>query len=120
MTGIAISKDYDQRLFSNVFWTMTDIALYMQYCIFVYPCEFDKIVCSSIFCCFVFLVNISNMEEHQVILNAIQNIEEFGTPSTLVEIHDDMKKIEQMFLPFKHYIEVSRIGMVPKIDNHGI
>jgi hypothetical protein len=67
---------------------MTDIALYMQYCIFVYPCEFDKIVFSSIFCCFVFLVNMSN-EEDQVILNAIQNIEDFGTPSTLEEIHDE-------------------------------
>jgi hypothetical protein len=57
------------------------------------------------------LMDISNMEEDQVVYNATQVLENSGASSIMMGLYDILRNIEQMLVPFMHYIEASEDGM---------
>ena len=51
------------------------------------------------------------MEEDQVVHDAIQVVGDGGALHTMMGLHDILRYIEQMLVPFKRYIEASEAGM---------
>jgi hypothetical protein len=65
--------------------------------------------------CFLWIVclmDMSSMEEDQVVHDATQAVGNNGASSTIMGLHDVLRNIEQMLAPFKHYIEASEVGMI--------
>jgi hypothetical protein len=65
-------------------------------------------------------MDMSNMEEDQVMHDATQVVEDNKASSTIMGLHDILRNIDQMLAPFKCYIEASEAGMAPQMSNHGI
>jgi hypothetical protein len=63
------------------------------------------------FVCFVRLMDMSSMEEDQVVHDATQIVANSWASPTMMEIHNILRNIEQMFVPFKCFIEASEAGM---------
>jgi hypothetical protein len=63
------------------------------------------------FVCFVNLMDMSKMEEHQVVHDATQVVGNNRALPTMMGLHDVLRNIEQMLAPFKRYIEASEAGM---------
>ena len=61
--------------------------------------------------CFVNLMDMSNMEEDQVVHDATQVVENIGISSTMMGLYYVLRNIEQMLKPFKHYIEAFEASM---------
>jgi hypothetical protein len=74
------------------------------------------------FLCFVLwvLMDISNMEEDQVVHDATQVVGNNGAPFIMMGLHDVLRNIEEMLALFKLYIEASEACMVPQMNNHSI
>jgi hypothetical protein len=56
-------------------------------------------------------MDMSSMEEDQVVHNATQVVGVCGALSTMMGLHDVLRNVEQMVTPFKYYIEASEAGM---------
>jgi hypothetical protein len=56
-------------------------------------------------------MDMSSMEEDQVLYDATQVIGNSGASSSIMGLHDVLRNIEQMLVPFKHYIKASEAGM---------
>jgi hypothetical protein len=63
------------------------------------------------FFCFVGLMDMSNMEEDQVVHDATQAVGNSGASPSMMGLHDVLKNIEQILAPFKSYIEASKAIM---------
>jgi hypothetical protein len=80
----------------------------------VFLCVFDSLARLCVFFCFfcfVGLMDMNNMEEDQIVHDAIQVIGNSGVLPSIMGLHDVLKNIEQMLAPFKRYIEASEAGM---------
>ena len=60
---------------------------------------------------FVDLLDMNSMEEDEILYNAIQVIGNSGTSPSIIGLYDVLRNIEQMLIPFKHYIEASEASM---------
>jgi hypothetical protein len=56
-------------------------------------------------------MDMSSMEEDQVLHDATQVIGNSGASPSIMGLHGVLRNIEQMLTPFKHYIEASEVGM---------
>jgi hypothetical protein len=56
-------------------------------------------------------MDMSSMEEDQVLHDTTQVIGNSGASLFIMGLHDVLRNIEQMLAPFKHYIEASEVGM---------
>jgi hypothetical protein len=61
-------------------------------------------LCFLSFVSFVGLMDMSNMEEDQVMHDATQVVGESGASPSMMGLHDVLINIEQILIPFKHYI----------------
>jgi hypothetical protein len=52
-------------------------------------------------------MNMSSMEEDQILYDATEVIGNSGASSSITGLHDVLRNIEQMLTPFKHYIKAS-------------
>jgi hypothetical protein len=80
----------------------------------VFLCILDSLARLIVFFCvlwIVFLMDMSSMEEDQIIHDATQAVGFNGASPTMMGLHDVLRNIEQMLAPFKHYIEASEVGM---------
>jgi hypothetical protein len=66
---------------------------------------------SFVIFCFVGLMDMSNMEEDQIVHEAIQVIGNNGASPSMMGLHDILRNIEQMLVPFKCYVQASETGM---------
>jgi hypothetical protein len=57
-------------------------------------------------------MDMSSIEEDQIVYDVTQVIGNNGTSSSIMGLHDVLRNIEQMLAPFKHYIEASEVGMI--------
>ena len=71
-------------------------------------CVFSFILFSFVY--FVDLMNMSNIEEDQIVHDATQIVKNSGTSPTMIGLYDILRNIEQMLAPFKHYFEASEAG----------
>jgi hypothetical protein len=60
------------------------------------------------FVCFVGLMDMSSMEEDQIVHDATQVVGSSGASFTMMGLHDVLRNIEQMLAPFKRYIKASK------------
>jgi hypothetical protein len=72
-------------------------------------CVFSFILFSFVY--FVDLMNMSSIQEDQIIHDATQVVENSGASPTMIGLRDVLKNIEQILASFKHYIEASEAGM---------
>jgi hypothetical protein len=56
-------------------------------------------------------MDMSSVEEDQVVHDATQVVGNNRASTTMMELHDVLRNIEQMFVAFKHYIEAFEAGM---------
>jgi hypothetical protein len=56
-------------------------------------------------------MDMSSMEEDQVVHDATQAVGNNGTSPTMMRLYYILRNIEQMLAPFNHYIEASEIGV---------
>jgi hypothetical protein len=56
-------------------------------------------------------MDMSNMEEDQVVHDATQVVGNSGASPTMMGLHDVLRNIEQIFGPFKWYIEAYEVGI---------
>jgi hypothetical protein len=80
----------------------------------VFLCVFDSLIRLCVFFCFVCfvgLMDMSSMEEDQVVRDATQVVGNSGASSSIMVLHDILRNIEQMLTPFKRYIEASEVDM---------
>jgi hypothetical protein len=77
-------------------------------------CVLDSLARLIVFFCFLWIVRLmdmSNMEEDQVVHDATQAVGNNGASPIMMGLHDVLRNIEQMLVPFKHYIEASEASM---------
>jgi hypothetical protein len=65
----------------------------------------------SCFVCFVDLMDMSSMEKDQDVHDATQVVGNDRASSIMIELRDILRNIEQIFAPFKRYIEASESGI---------
>jgi hypothetical protein len=70
---------------------------------------FSFVFCS--FVCFVGFMDMSNMEEDQVVHDATQVVWNNRTSVSMTGLHGVLRNIEQMLALFKRYIEASEVVM---------
>ena len=56
-------------------------------------------------------MDMSNMEEDQVMHDAIQVFGNNGASPTMMRLYDVLRNIDEMLVPFKYYIETFEVGM---------
>jgi hypothetical protein len=65
-------------------------------------------------------MDMSSMKEDQVVHDPTQVVGNSGALSTMMGLHDVLRNIKQMLVPFKRYIEASAAGMAPQMNIHSI
>jgi hypothetical protein len=67
-----------------------------------------------LFClfCFVNLMDMNSIEEDEVTHDTAQVVGNSGASPSMMGLHDVLRNIEQMLVPFKRYIKASEAGMI--------